>query len=40
MALSEQRALSVYGICDGSECHFLIGMWLCVHGVVSVGSEQ
>lgn len=36
VAMSEWIALSVYGICDGGECHFLVGMWLCVHGVVSV----
>lgn len=36
VAISEWSALSVYGICDGGECHFLVGMWLCVHGVVSV----
>lgn len=36
VAMSEWSALSVYGICDGGECHFLVGMWLYVHGVVSM----
>lgn len=36
VATSAWSALGVYGICDGGECRFLIGKWLCVHGVVSV----